>query len=289
MSSIVAFLKARGVQPNRRLGQNFLVDEGTSRRIAQASGASPEARVVEIGPGAGSLTLPLLELAGRVTVIEKDRTLTPLLRERVAGVGELTLLEADALTVDYLQLAETLGGPLTLAANLPYNISTPILLHLLEQRRAFQSMTLMFQKEVATRLTAPPGGKEYGILSVYCACWTLPRRVMTLPPGAFYPAPQVDSAVVRFDILAEPPFPMTDESLFRQVVRAAFAQRRKTLGNALSALADDARARLLAAGIDPMRRAETLSAAEFAHLARSWQEAALGENPDGFFGGGRVV
>lgn len=265
--SLPVLLRAHAIRPRKALGQNFLHDEGIARRIVELSGVVPGDAVVEIGPGLGSLTVPLLRQVGRVWAVERDEQLLTPLRTATAVVGELTLVHGDALGVDYRALAQELGGPLRIVANLPYAITTPLLIHLLEQREALRDMTLMVQKEVAVRLAAAPGGKEYGSLSVHCQFWCRIHQVLDVPPGAFIPQPRVDSQVIRLEVRERPAVAVRDPAWFNQVVRTAFGQRRKTLSNALKPLGVPTLPWLEEAGIDPQRRAETLSLAEFARLA----------------------
>ena len=250
-------------RPRKRFGQNFLHDAGIVARIVAAVAPRDGDRLVEIGPGEGALTGPLLEAAGELTAIELDRDLVALLNTRFPPGGGLTLLAGDALTFDFRALAA--GGRLRLVGNLPYNISTPLLFHLFDQRDAVADMHFMLQREVVDRLAAPPGGKAYGRLSVMAqvACRVTP--LIRVPPGAFRPPPKVDSTVVRLVPHATPPVAIDDPGRFAAVVAAAFAQRRKTLRNTLRGVVDvDA---LAAAGIDPGRRAETLTLEEFARAA----------------------
>lgn len=262
-----------GVRPNRRLGQNFLVDTEIAQRIVALAGVRKEDWVVEIGPGLGSLTRWLLPQCRGVWAIERDPSLVARLQQDHAvsrGPGELVLVCADALQVDYRQLAERLGGGrLRLVANLPYCISSPLLFLLLAQRDAVDDMVFMLQKEVVDRLVAIPGSKEYGILTVQCALWMEAERLLSVPPESFRPRPRVDSAVVHLRMRRHSLVAVADEERFTAVVRAAFGQRRKTLANALRQLAAPGGAVdwLVAAEIDPGRRAETLSLAEFARLA----------------------
>lgn len=265
--SLSQLLKQHGLTPNKGLGQHFLHDPQVALYIAQAARPLPDERVVEIGPGVGSLTLPLLREAGSVWAIERDRRLLPLLRARCHGHGRLEVREENALTVDFTALAAEVGGKLVVAANLPYNISTPILFHLLAHRQAIHRMVLMFQQEVAQRLAAPPGGKSYGVLTVQCGLWTRVEHLLDVPPSAFLPPPKVQSAVVVVTVRDTPAVPLPEPERFDQVVKAAFGQRRKTLGNALKTLHPDPAQWLAAAGIDPQRRGETLDLAEFARLA----------------------
>ena len=247
----------------KRFGQNFLQDHSVIDRIVQAIDPRPGQRVVEIGPGRGALTIPLLKTLGRLEVIELDRDLVAWLGRELTAHGELVVHEADALSFDFRALAA--GGALRIAGNLPYNISTPLLFHLFDQGDAVQDMHFMLQKEVVDRLAAEPGSKTYGRLSVMAQyhCRVVP--LFDVPPHAFHPAPKVDSSVVRLLPHATPPVDVTHIENLDRVVAKAFMQRRKTLRNGLRELLDEAQIR--AAGIDPAIRAERLSLAEFAALA----------------------
>jgi 16S rRNA (adenine1518-N6/adenine1519-N6)-dimethyltransferase len=248
----------------KRFGQHFLHDPGVLRRIIDAIAPEPGERLVEIGPGRGALTLPLLACCGRLEAIEIDRDLVPLLRQKAAGAGELVVHEADALEFDFGALRGA-GPRLRLCGNLPYNISTPLLFHLLESRAAIEDMHFMLQKEVVDRLVAPPGGKTYGRLTVMVAAACEARALFRVGRGAFQPPPAVDSAVVRLVPHAAAPFPLPDPQRFARLVAAAFSMRRKTLRNGLRGLVDEAQ--FAAADIDADRRPETLAPAEFARLA----------------------
>ncbi|SFF38818.1 dimethyladenosine transferase [Fontimonas thermophila] len=247
----------------RRFGQHFLHDPGVIERILRALDPQPDEAIVEIGPGLGALTIPLLQRLGRLTVVEIDRDVIPLLRSRCNNHPGLHVIEADALTVDYRALAPP-GTRIRLVGNLPYNISTPLLFHLLGQSEAITDMHFMLQKEVVDRMAAAPGDPAYGRLSVALTARCAVSSLFHVGPGAFRPPPKVDSAVVRLRPRT-PDFTVCDLPLFDRVVASAFGQRRKTLANALKGLAD---ARTIArAGIDPRARAETLHARDFARLA----------------------
>jgi 16S rRNA (adenine1518-N6/adenine1519-N6)-dimethyltransferase len=248
----------------KRFGQHFLHDPAVLRRIVDAIDPRPGERLVEIGPGRGALTLPLLERCRRLEVIEIDRDLAPLLAGRAAGRGELVVHEADALEVDFAALRGG-GAKLRVCGNLPYNISTPLLFHLLDARAAIADMHFMLQKEVVDRIVAPPGGRTYGRLTVMLAAACAATALFRVGRGAFQPPPAVDSAVVRLVPHAADPFPLPDPERFARLVATAFSMRRKTLGNSLRGLVDAAQFR--AAGIDAGRRPETLAPAEFARLA----------------------
>ncbi|MCG6943075.1 MAG: 16S rRNA (adenine(1518)-N(6)/adenine(1519)-N(6))-dimethyltransferase RsmA [Thiohalocapsa sp.] len=270
-------------RPRKRFGQNFLHDPGTIRRILAAVAPAPGKHLVEIGPGQGALTAGLLEAAGELDVIELDRDLVGPLAQRLGALGRLRVHQADALKFDLCALlgetkAETdASGRLRLVGNLPYNISTPLLFRFLEQARCIEDMHLMLQKEVVERLAAEPGSKSYGRLSVMVQSQCAVARVLTVGPGAFTPAPKVDSAVVRLRPLRPPPVSLRDPALHARLVAAAFSQRRKRISNSLRGLADTA---LMArCGLDPGSRAEQLSVADFARLANAAADAAPGCNP----------
>jgi 16S rRNA (adenine1518-N6/adenine1519-N6)-dimethyltransferase len=218
--------------------------------------------VVEIGPGPGRLTMLLADAAGKVIAIELDDELYGklLLFSRIRS--NLEVVHGDALAYPY----ETLGA-FKVVANIPYYITTPIIFRLIEAKGHLRSMTLTIQKEVAERIVAGPGSKTYGVLSIAVQYHSIPRLEFIIPREAFRPVPEVDSAVIRIDMRESPRVRVPDEKAFFKLIRTAFAQRRKTLANALKPLLTDSRERLLQAGIDPQRRAETVSIEEFARLA----------------------
>ena len=251
--------------PRKRFGQHFLHDAGILRKIVQAIAPQRGDHVVEIGPGEGALTLPLLRELGHMTVIELDRDLVPRLEAAAAGVGTLEIVNADVLTVDFAELAK--GVPLRVVGNLPYNISSPILFHCIDHIDAIRDMHFMLQKEVVDRMAARPGSKVYGRLSVMLQLVCRVDPLLRVPPGAFRPPPKVDSAVVRLTPRAPSERAFEDADLVARIVKAAFGQRRKTLSNALGDLAGaDA---IRAAGIDPRVRAEQLEPAAFVRLAET--------------------
>jgi len=257
-------MNAPAHRPRKRFGQHFLHDPGILRRIVDAIAPRPGQRIVEIGPGEGAMTLPLLRAAGKLTAIELDRDLIEPLREKSRAIGELTVVNADVLTVDFSAIAQ--GTPIRLVGNLSYNISTPILFHCLEHAAHIADMHFMLQKEVVERMAAPPGSKTYGRLSVMLQLRCTVEPLLRVPPGAFRPPPKVDSAVVRLTPLPARELPGVDFAAIGNVVRAAFGQRRKTLANALSGvMSADA---ITAAGIDPRARAEQIEPALFVALAR---------------------
>jgi len=251
----------------KRFGQHFLHDKNILSRIVEYVAAKPGERIVEIGPGEGALTLPLLRAAGSLTVIELDRDLIEPLRTRASGVGELTIVHRDVLEVDIGALAA--GATIRLVGNLPYNISTPILFHCLDHAAAIRDMHFMLQKEVVERMAAGPGSKTYGRLSVMLQLRCAVEPLFDVPPTAFTPPPKVDSAVVRLVPLSPDRLPQVAFDVIDRVVRAAFGQRRKTLSNALKGVADADD--LAAAGIDPRLRAEQLAPATFVALAQHLQ------------------
>ena len=246
----------------KRYGQNFLADPHYVKRIADAVAPRPGERVVEIGPGLGALTGELVARAGAITAIEIDRDLAARLRERYTP-DQLTLVVGDALEADFAAL----GTGLRVVGNLPYNISSPILFHLAAQAHALRDLTVMLQKEVVARMTADPGTPEYGRLTVTLGATFAIERLFVVPPGAFRPPPKVDSAVARLTPLGAAKPAIRDSERFERVVAAAFSQRRKTLRNALSSLVTAEQ--FAAAGIDPQRRGETLSVAEFVALSEA--------------------
>jgi 16S rRNA (adenine1518-N6/adenine1519-N6)-dimethyltransferase len=262
--------------PRKRFGQHFLHDANILRRIVEAVAPQPGERIVEIGPGEGALTLPLLRACRRLTAIELDRDLIEALRVRAQPLGELDIINADVLNVDFAALAaaepQRPPAPLRIVGNLPYNISTPILFHCLDQAAAIRDMHFMLQKEVVERMAAAPGSKAYGRLSVMLQLRCAVEPLFTVPPGAFRPPPKVDSAVVRLTPLPAHALPDANPQAIERVVRAAFGQRRKTLGNALRGVATAAQ--IHAAGIDPGERAERLAPAACVALARAVSAAA---------------
>ncbi len=247
----------------RRFGQNFLHDPQVIERILRCIDPRPDQALVEIGPGLGALTQPLLARCGRLTVIEIDRDVIPHLRAACGEHPGLQIVQADALRVDYHSLT-TPGVALRVVGNLPYNISTPLLFHLLSQSDAIRDMHFMLQKEVVERMVASPGDDAYGRLSVALAARCAVSHLFNVGPGAFRPAPKVDSAIVRL-VPRKPDFEIVDPVVFDRVVTLAFSQRRKTLSNALKAVADAAT--IERAGIDPRARAETVHARDYARLA----------------------
>ena len=258
----------------RALGQHFLRDISIVQAIVDAARLSRDDLCVEIGPGEGALTFLLAAQAGRLLALEVDEGLIARLRPRLTPFSNAEIRHADARRFDFSTLPAlrpSADGRVVVLGNLPYSVSKPILERLVAARTALSEMVLTLQKEVAERVAAEPGGKEYGALSVLTQLYCEVRPVMTIPAGAFRPPPKVESAVLHLRVLPAPCVPVADEGKFRGVVKAAFAQRRKTLANTLAGglglPVKAVRPRLEAAGIDPARRAETLSIDEFARVA----------------------
>jgi 16S rRNA (adenine1518-N6/adenine1519-N6)-dimethyltransferase len=265
--------------PKKSLGQNFLLHPDQARRLVAALDLDGQETVVEIGAGLGALTFFLAQAAGQVVALEMDHRLPPILQEEVLiGLSNVQIVPQDALQFDFLALSRASGLPLSVIGNLPYQITSPLLFKLLGEKTAVKVMVLMMQQEVGQRLLAPPGGKDYGILSVLLQYHFRLERLFSLGPNNFYPAPKVDSVVLRLHPRL-PELPVVDEELLKQVVKAAFATRRKTLKNSLSAQASrfgHTPATLLdllhALGIDPGRRPETLSVLEFVRLTNALRQ-----------------
>jgi 16S rRNA (adenine1518-N6/adenine1519-N6)-dimethyltransferase len=257
-----------GLRPTKRLGQNFVHDPNTVRRIVRASGVGADDVVVEVGPGLGSLTLGLLEAAARVVAVEIDPVLAAELPLTVAARAPELVERFELVTMDALQLESVPGpAPTAFVANLPYNVAVPVLLRLLEKLPTLRTGLVMVQAEVADRLVAPPGSKTYGVPSVKAAWYADVTRAGSIGRTVFWPAPHVDSGLVAFTRREPPP---GDRLKTFAVVDAAFAQRRKTLRAALAGWAggaDEAERRLRAAGIDPQARGEVLAVEDFARLA----------------------
>ena len=268
-----ALLEANGFHFSKAKGQNFLTAAWVPERIAEEAGVDKNAGVLEVGPGIGPLTEQLCLRAGKVLAVELDRRLKPILAKTVGRFDNLELRFADVMDLDLAEtVRETFPGLRPMAcANLPYYITSPILTKLLESR-AFDSVTVMIQKEVAQRICAAPGTGEGSAFTVFCHWYAEPRMLFDVPPDCFLPRPQVTSTVVTLKTRPEPPCPVTDEALFFRVVRAAFAQRRKTLANALTAgfpeLGKAGTIEVLdSCGLPPTIRGEALTIEQFAAVA----------------------
>lgn len=254
------------IRAKKSLGQNFLRDPHYLRKIADAARVNDQDQVIEIGPGLGHLTRILAQRAKKVLALELDERLIPYLKRQFGDNEKIEIVQADALEYPYTSLS----GKWKVVANLPYYISTPLIQRLLACRDKFSDLTLMLQKEVAERIAAPPGGKEYGYLSVLVQLYTEPRIEFLVPPGAFTPRPEVDSAVVNLPLRGHPAVAVQDENFLIKVIKAAFSHRRKTLKNALKQLDISEKKMDLVSdktGIDLRRRAETLTVEEFTRLA----------------------
>lgn len=270
MESPRSILHRRGLRPKDSWGQNFLGDPEALEQIAAALQLQPGEAVVELGPGLGHLTRFLLETGAQVTAVERDRDMVEALSELRSE--RLTVVAANAAQADFARLAGV--DRVAVVGNLPYHLTSPILFSVLEQRTHISRAVFTVQKEVAQRLCAEPGSRTYGLLSVLLGLYFRPHLLFTLPAQLFHPPPQVDSAVLRLTALLVPRAEVTDDGHFRRVVKAGFAQRRKTLLNSLQSDAAlgtgaEVRAALEAAGVDPSRRAETLSVEEFAAVERA--------------------
>lgn len=248
--------------PRKRFGQNFLQDDSIVAKILLALALRPDDNVVEIGPGLGALTQPLLRHLKKLTAIEIDRNLQNHLQSLLLSKDKLQLITADALTVDYSQWGENLR----VIGNLPYNISTPLLFHLLKFKVAIKDLHFMLQKEVVERLCASPGTKTYGRLSVMMQYHCQVEHLFDVPAQAFYPKPKVNSAVVRLVPYFISPYPAVEVPKLERLVAQAFSMRRKTLANNLKSLVS--KAKLIALGIDPLLRPEQLSIKEFVQIAK---------------------
>lgn len=262
------------IEPKKGLGQNFLHDPNALQKIADSAGIAPGDTVIEIGPGTGALTEALAKQAARVIAIELDERLQPLLEARFASTPTVEFHYADILRTDVGALAG--GAPYLVVANVPYYITGAIMRHLFESQPRPARMVLTMQLEVAQKLVAKPG--DLSLIAVSAQFYSKPRIVAKFPPAVFYPRPEVGSAVVRFDVYPTPPVDVPDEALFFTVVRAGFSQKRKQIKNSLAGglmrSAEETVALCARAGLDPQRRAETLTLAEWAALARAFSELA---------------
>ena len=262
------------LRADKKLGQNFLIDENVVRQIVEAAELSEADTVLEVGPGIGTLTQGLAESKAQVVAVELDTRLLPVLATTLEGYDNVRVVHGDILKVNIM---EEVGAPeFKVCANLPYYITTPIIFTLLEKRLPMERLVAMVQKEVAERMAAQPGGKEYGALSVAIQYYTEPEIAFIVPPTSFIPAPAVDSAVIVCKRRSKPPVEVCDEALFFRVVKAAFSLRRKMLSNSLKNMGikgEQVAKWLELAGVDGKRRAETLSLEDFAKLTNSFNEA----------------
>lgn len=274
-TELKALLNRHGFNFSKTLGQNFLIDKNVLNKIVSASELNENSCVLEIGPGAGTLTRRLAETGARCTAVEIDKALLPILGETLAGFDNFNLINSDILKVDLKKLIkdEFDNKPFHVIANLPYYITTPIIMQILESRLPVVSMTLMVQREVADRMCATCGSKEYGALSVAVQYYTIPTVICRAEPHCFIPQPKVASSVVHLKVSATPTVTVSDEKKFFAIVKSSFGQRRKTLLNALSkspyfsANKDSVRSALVQMGVDENIRGENLSISQFAKLS----------------------
>lgn len=272
-------LRAFDIRPRKRLGQHFLVSRRALEVILAAGSLNAADTVLDIGAGLGTLTAALAEKAGTVIAIERDPLLLPPLQATVGNLPNVRIIAADIMESDLGTLFHG-DGPRKVVANLPYCVASPLIVRLLEQPLGISRLVLTVQREVGDRLAAPPGGRDYGALSIAVQYRAIASVVGRIPPGAFYPAPDVDSAIVLLQVRTQPAVAVDDEAAFFALVRASFAQRRKTLRNTIASGLDIAPTTVedacLAAGIDPRRRGETLTLEEFAALTRAVNEVSKG-------------
>lgn len=272
-----AVLKKYGFSFRKKYGQNFLIDTGVLESIVDTAGITKDDFVLEIGPGIGTLTQYLASYAGRVVAVEIDRTLIPILEDTLSGWDNVEILSADILKTDIQKIADEKNGgkPIKICANLPYYITTPILMALLESGAPISDLTVMVQKEVAERMVTGPGSKEYGALSLAVQYYTKPEISLIVPPSSFMPRPHVDSAVVHMELYREPPVQVDDEAMLFKVIRASFNERRKTLQNGLSHYSEfdftkeEIKEAIEQCGLPPAVRGEKLPLSEFACLANA--------------------
>lgn len=261
-----------GFRLSKSLGQNFLTDKNIIDKIIDATEIADEDLVIEIGPGIGVLTYEAAQKAGKVTAIEIDKNLIPILKDNLSEFDNVEIVNQDVLKTDLNSMIDESGcKKAKIIGNLPYYITTPIIMAILERRVHADSITVMMQKEVADRIKSKPGSKVYGALSVAVQYYCTVQTVAVVPKEVFYPVPKVDSAVLRLDIRKDKPVELIDEKMFFRCIKAGFGQRRKTLSNSLMGIGDvtkdEVKECLSSVGIDEKRRAETLSLDEFANLA----------------------
>lgn len=266
-----AILSRHGLRPKKAWGQNFLADASVQSRIADLTRAGEGDTVVELGAGLGHLTSQLVGRGAKVVAVERDRELAPVLRQELEAYPELLVMEADAKTVDLVALAKDAGQRLVLCGNLPYHLSSPIIFHALDHHQLLRRLVVLLQREVAERIAAKADTPEYGLLSVLLQNVADVEVALKVSRKAFVPPPEVESAVLVAEFRDELRAPVLDERRFRQLVKAAFAQRRKTLSNALKAVFDKQAVEeaFATTGIEGQRRGETLTVEEFAALERA--------------------
>ncbi len=273
MSSIRNELTEYGLVPRKRLGQHFLVDRNILNKLIRIAEVDQEDVVLEVGPGLGEMTLELVRKAKRVIAVEIDPKMVEVLKKKTTSFPNIKILQKDILEVDFDQLFRQVGKPFKVVANLPYQISTPLLFRFIESRKLFSNLTLMLQKELAERIVALPGSKAYGALSVLTQMASHPSIQFKIKPSAFFPPPKVESVVLQIVWRKDQMMKLEEEDWFRRVVKASFSHRRKTLINSLKnsglPLPHSIEERMTKVGIDPRRRPETLSIEEFIHLSKA--------------------
>jgi len=273
MGSIKKELAQYGVTPRKKWGQHFLVDRNILNKVIRTARVEKEDVVLEVGPGLGEMTLALARQVEKVIAVEIDPKLVAILNKKMKDYPNVEVVKGDILKVDFRQFLKREGHPIKVVANLPYQISTPLLFRFIESKEAFSTFTLMLQKEVAERMVAPPGRKEYGPLSIFIQIFLDVSIRFFIKPSAFFPPPKVESAVVHMVWKEKPMIETNDEEWFKRVVRACFGYRRKTLVNALKHselfLPEPVELKMEAIGIDPRRRPETLTIQEFRGLAEA--------------------
>ena len=273
MVSIRNELREYGISPRKRLGQHFLIDRNILNKIIQVARVGEEDVVLEVGPGLGEMTLALAHRVKRVIAVEIDPRLTAILEKKTEDYPNVEVVRGDILKLDFIHFFKKRGERIKVVANLPYQISTPLLFRFIESREVFSTFTLMLQKEVAQRMVAPPGRKEYGPLSIFMQMFLDLSIHFLIKPSAFFPPPKVESAVIHMTWKDKPMVEAKDEEWFKKIVKGCFSYRRKTLTNALKhsdlALPHDTESRVEKIGIDLRRRPETLSIQEFALLAET--------------------
>lgn len=276
MTSPKKLLAAHNIRPKKQLGQNFIIDPAFTEMIVQRAGILPEDIILEIGAGLGALTIPLARRAQKVFAVEKDRQIIPILNMEilVSGLANISIIEKDILSVDIKALIEDMGGKIVVMGNLPYNISSQILVQLIRSREGINRAVLMFQKELAQRITAETGCKDYGRLTVMLRYCSDIKKLLNVKASLFFPKPKVDSEILELKFKKEIDHKAADEQFLFKVIKSGFGNRRKTLKNALavSELNIDPNTATLVlekSGIDPIRRAETLTVEEFVKLSNN--------------------
>jgi len=282
MTSPRTLLTFHNIRPKKRLGQHFLTDQTTAEMIVSRSGILPEDVVLEIGAGLGALTIPVARIAREVFAVEKDRKIIDILKTEIlaSNLSNVVIMEKNILKIDIKSLAENIGQKIVVMGNLPYNISSQILVQLIESRKALSKAVIMLQKELAQRITAQPGCKDYGRLTVMHGYCSDIKKVADVKAPLFFPKPKIDSEVLEIKFKKRLEYSTNDEAFFFRVIKAAFGNRRKILKNALAASAlnidaNTAKDVLQRSGIDPVRRAETLTIEEFVKLSNNLEPTVV--------------